>query len=74
MRRHGVGFQVATELIPRYPGHWEIGFQANNVGVPEFWRRVVTHIVGTDWREESRPVPNKPHVPHDHFIVFDVKS
>ena len=74
VRRHGVGFQVATELIPRYPGHWEIGFQANNARVPEFWRRVVTHLVGTNWREETRPVPDKPHIPHDHFIVFDVKS
>ena len=56
------------------PGHWEIGFQANNAGVPEFWRRVVTDVVGSAWREETRPVPDKPHIPHDHFIVFDVES
>ena len=24
---------------------------------------------GADWREERRPVPGKPHIAHDHFIV-----
>jgi hypothetical protein len=26
--------------------------------------------VGTDWQEERRPVPGKPHIPHDHFTSF----
>ncbi len=54
-----------------YPGSWEIGFQVENVGAPEFWRRVVTDTVGADWREEERPVPGKPHIPDDHFLLFD---
>ena len=69
-RRHGVGKAVAQELLARYPGRWEIGFQGNNRGAPEFWRGVVSDAVGSDWREERRPVPGKPHIPHDHFIVF----
>src|SRR5258707_550013 len=72
VRRQRVGYRVAKELLERYPGRWEIGFQGANVGAPDFWRRVVSDTVGTDWREELRPVPNKPHIPHDHFIVFSV--
>ena len=71
-RRKRVGYNVARELLARHPGRWEIGFQAENDGAPEFWRRVATDAVGGSWREELRPVPGKPHIPHDHFIVFDV--
>ena len=69
-RRQGVGNVVAAELFARYPGNWEIGFQGNNRGAPEFWRRVVSAATGTDWQEERRPVPDKPHIPDDHFILF----
>ena len=69
-RRQGVGREVIEELFARYPGRWEIGFQGHNRGAPEFWRRVVTAAVGTDWEEERRPVPDKPHIPDDHFILF----
>ena len=71
-RRKGVGYAAARELLVRYPGRWEIGFQAANTGAPQFWRRVVMDTVGDVWREDVRPVPGKPHVPHDHFLVFSV--
>jgi len=71
-RRKRVGYAAALELLARYPGNWQIGFQAGNTGAPEFWRRVVSDTVGDAWREDVRPVPNKPHVPHDHFLVFTV--
>jgi predicted acetyltransferase len=71
-RRKRVGYDVARELLRRHPGRWEIGFQAENGGAPEFWRRVVTDAVGEGRREELRPVPGKPHIPYDHFIVFTV--
>jgi hypothetical protein len=29
-------------------------------------------VAGEDWRKETRPVPDKPHIPHDHFILFRV--
>ena len=69
-RRQGIGNMVVAELFARYPGRWEIGFQGNNRGAPEFWRRVVSAAAGTDWQEERRPVPDKPHIPDDHFILF----
>ena len=72
VRRQGVGHRVATELLRRYPGAWEIGFQEENRGAPEFWRRVVTDVVGKTWREELRPVPGKPQITHDHVLVFRV--
>jgi predicted acetyltransferase len=71
-RRQRVGYDVARELLARYPGRWEIGFQGGNAGAPDFWRRVASDAVGSAWREERRPVPDKPHIPHDHFIVFSV--
>jgi predicted acetyltransferase len=70
VRRKGVGYRVVRELLDRYPGAWEIGFQGNNLGAPEFWRRIAADAVGDDWVEERRPVPDKPHIPHDHFILF----
>jgi predicted acetyltransferase len=70
VRRRGVGFKVARELISRYPGTWEIAFQAHNPGAPEFWREVVGSLVGDAWTEELRPVPDKPQIPPDHWLVF----
>jgi predicted acetyltransferase len=71
-RRQRVGYDVVRELLARHPGRWEIGFQAENDGAPNFWRRVATDAVGDGWREELRPVPGKPHIPHDHFLLFTV--
>jgi predicted acetyltransferase len=72
VRRRGVGERVARTLIERYPGQWEIAFQDNNPGAPEFWKRVVTDIVGDAWREEWRPVPDKPHIAPDHWLLFRI--
>ena len=69
-RRRGVGQRVARYVVERYPGPWEIAFQGNNRGAPEFWRRVVTDLVGDAWLEELRPVPGKPHIPPDHWLMF----
>ena len=69
VRREGIGQAVAAELLRRYPGAWEIGLKEENRGAPEFWRRVATDVVGETWREELRPVPGKPHIPHDHVLV-----
>jgi predicted acetyltransferase len=69
-RRRRVGYDAAREVLARHPGRWEIGFQAENRGAPEFWRRVATDVAGDTWREELRPVPGKPHIPNDHVIVL----
>ena len=71
-RRKRIGYDAVREVLARHPGRWEIGFQAENRGAPEFWRRVATDVAGDDWREELRPVPGKPHIPDDHVIVFTV--
>ena len=71
LRRRGVGQAVALELIGRYLGTWEIAFQGDNPGAPAFWRGVATTLVGDAWREERRPVPNKPDIPPDHWLLFD---
>jgi len=73
VRRRGVGRVVALDLIRRYPGPWEIAFQAENRGAPEFWRGVAAELVGDAWREELRPVPDKPQIPPDHWLIFEVK-
>jgi predicted acetyltransferase len=72
LRRRGVGERVARELIARYPGDWEIAFQDDNRGAPEFWKRVVSGLVGDAWREEWRPVPEKPQIPPDHWLLFTI--
>jgi len=69
-RRRGVGEFVARCVIALHPGEWEIAFQDDNAGAPEFWKRAVTNIVGASWREEWRPVPNKPDIPPDHWLIF----
>lgn len=72
VRRRGVGEFVARTLIERYPGDWEIAFQDDNPGAPQFWKRVVSDLVGAAWREEWRPVPDKPQVTPDHWLLFEV--
>ena len=74
LRRRGVGRWLARELINRYPGRWEIAFQAENPGAPEFWRGVVSDIVGSAWTEELRPVSGKPRIPPDHWLTFTLEK
>ena len=69
-RRQRVGFDAAMHVLTRHRGPWEIGFQVENLGAPQFWRGVATEVAGSRWHEELRPVPNKPHIPHDHFLLF----
>jgi predicted acetyltransferase len=69
-RRGGVGYAAALEAIRRHPGAWEIPFQNENPGAARFWRRLVADLVGPAVREERRPVPGKPHIPDDVFLLF----
>lgn len=70
-RRTGVGAATALEVIRRYPGRWEIAFQDENPGAARFWRGLVADLVGPAVREERRPVPDKPHLPPDVFLLFE---
>ena len=71
LRRRDVGGAAARALLKGSPGCWEIGFQEENPGAARFWRRVARDVVGDAWREEQRPVPDKPWIPHDHFILLE---
>ena len=71
VRRLGIGRQGALEILRRHPGPWEIPFQEENGGAARFWREVATLAVGNDWTEDRRPVPMKPHIPHDVWITLN---
>ena len=72
-RRSGVGRFAAVDAMRRHPGRWEIPFQEENPGAAAFWRRVATDVVGSAWSEERRPVPDKPHVPPDVWLMLEVR-
>lgn len=71
VRRQRVGHEAALELVRLHPGRWEIAFQEENPGAACFWRRVARTAVGNAWREERRPVPDKPEAPPDVWITLD---
>ena len=70
-RRAGVGQEAAKVVVGRFPGRWEVGFQNENPRAAKFWRRLAAEI-GTDVHERLQPVPNKPHIPDDVILSFDV--
>ncbi|GAB3786927.1 GNAT family N-acetyltransferase [Nocardioides ungokensis] len=67
-RRDGFGRRFAAAVIGRHPGPWEIPFQHDNVGAGHFWRVVSSDAWGAAWTETEEAVPDKPHVPPDHWI------
>jgi predicted acetyltransferase len=69
-RRHCVGHDAAVTALREHPGTWEIAFQEENPGAARFWRRVATDVAGTSWREERRPVPGKPEIPPDVWLML----
>ncbi len=66
-RRQGVGHAAAAAAIERHPGPWEIAFQEDNVVAARFWRRFAA---ARPHREERRPVPDKPEVPPDTWLIL----
>jgi predicted acetyltransferase len=73
-RRTGVGRAAALALLRSLPGRWEIAFQRENPAAATFWRRVATELVGDDWTEEARPVPDKPELPADVWLGLEVRA
>ena len=49
--RNGVGTKVAFQLFDRFPGHWEIAQEPNNIEGQAFWRRVTGDYCGGDYLE-----------------------
>jgi predicted acetyltransferase len=72
LRRRGVGRLLALDVLARHPGPWSIAFQQANRAAAVFWRQVATTAfgpVGSGWHEEVRPVPNRPDLPPDHWVL-----
>jgi predicted acetyltransferase len=70
LRRRRVGHETAVTLLRDRPGSWEIAFQEENPAAARFWRQVATDVAGTSWREERRPVPGKPEIPPDVWLML----
>jgi predicted acetyltransferase len=61
-RRKHVGHAAALRLLRLHPGRWEIAAR--------FWRRVGADVAGHACREERRPVPDKPWIPPDTWLLL----
>jgi predicted acetyltransferase len=72
LRRQGLGRTVATDVFSRHPGRWEVAFQAANQRAVRFWTDIATRLVGNAWTVTPRPVPQKPHVPPDLWLTFEM--
>jgi predicted acetyltransferase len=70
-RRQRTGYEAATELLRLHPGRWEIAFQEENPGAARFWRRVGADVAGAACEEERRPVPGKPEIPPDTWLLLN---
>lgn len=73
-RRQRVGYSAAMRVLSLHPGPWEIAFQEENPGAARFWRRVAADVAamsGTAVREERRPVPGKPGIPPDTWLLLE---
>jgi predicted acetyltransferase len=70
LRRRRVGHDAAVIALREHPGAWEIAFQEENAGAATFWRRVASDVAGTSWFEERRPVPGKPGIPPDVWLML----
>jgi predicted acetyltransferase len=73
VRRNGVGGAAIRRLFALHPGAWVIAFQEANATAARFWRGVAAAAAPGVWREERRPVPGKPHVPPDVWLLFDAR-
>lgn len=67
-RGRGTAGSLAREVIGRHPGEWLIPFQNENPRAAAFWRRLAADVL-VDVEERLRPVPGKPHLPHDVFLT-----
>jgi predicted acetyltransferase len=72
-RRQRVGHEAAARLLRLHPGRWEIAFQEENPGAARFWRRVAADVAADAYREERRPVPGKPQIPPDTWLLLSTR-
>ncbi|WP_327714010.1 GNAT family N-acetyltransferase [Streptomyces sp. NBC_00490] len=76
LRRRGVGRRAALQVLRSRPGPWAIAFQQANEGAARFWRGIATAAVGSDWHEETRPVPPPApaSLPDDHWLFLNTAT
>lgn len=72
VRRQGVAREAVRRLFELHPGSWAIAFQDANVGAARLWRGLAEEHASGHWREERRPVPGKPELPPDVWLLFDL--
>lgn len=70
-RRAHLGRAAAKATFHLHPGRWAVAFQDENPVAARFWRRLVGEI-GSNVEERRQPVPDKPHIPDDVVLSFDV--
>jgi predicted acetyltransferase len=73
VRRQGVGHDAAVNVMSLHPGRWAIPFQEENPGAARFWRLVGAEL-SSDCQEERRPVPGKPAVPPDVWLLLTTSA
>lgn len=66
-----LGRAAAKATLRLHPGQWKIGFQNENPVAARFWRRLAAEL-GTNVEERLQPVPDKPHIPDDVILSFDI--
>ncbi len=71
-RRSGVGREAMRQILGARPGRWSVAFQETNPGAVAFWRSVAASH-DESWTEERRPVPDRPDLPSDSWIAFEVR-
>jgi predicted acetyltransferase len=56
-QRRGVGAHVARALFERFPGRWEVAQAQANLAAQTFWRHVIGHYTGDQYREVELDSP-----------------
>jgi predicted acetyltransferase len=69
-RRQGIGKAAAFIIFDRYPGHWEVIQQEDNVPSIRFWERVVNEY--TRGRFQKKPVQTEDWL--GQALIFDNSS
>jgi predicted acetyltransferase len=72
VRGSGLAGAFARDVLAAFPGSWEVAFQEPNAVAARFWRRVAAAHDG-GWSEVCRPVPDRPDLPPDSWVTFDVR-
>ncbi|WP_165070443.1 hypothetical protein [Marisediminicola senii] len=71
-RGAGHGRTAVDTITRQHPGRWNVAFQDANKTAAAFWRTVAS-AADNGWTLERLPVPDRPDLPPDSWIRFEVK-